>query len=607
MVSPSEQVHYEITPADPGAQLFEVSCRIAQPDAGGQRIELPTWIPGSYLVRDFAGKITRLEADTDAGPVAVEKVSKSAWQCAPCDGPLTVRYQVYANELNVRGAHIDFTHAYFNGPLVFVRPSGLGEVACTVAIRACADPRTQDWRVATSMPQQDVDEAGYGVYRAADYDELIDHPVEIGTFETQYFEAHGIPHQIVVTGRHSGDLARLGRDVKKICEAHIDLFGAPAPIDRYVFLLTVVGEGYGGLEHRWSSSLIACRDELPRFEQDTISERYRRLLGLFSHEYFHLWNVKRIRPAPVAHSDLSTEAYTRDLWIFEGITSYYDDLALLRSGVIDLKSYLELLSNTASVVWLGRGRFTQSLAESSYDAWIKLYKRDDNFPNTQVNYYTKGAMVALALDLLIRARSGSARSLDDCMRVLWQRHGAADEPLAEGVFESIAAETSGVELKDFFNAVVRGVADPPLAELLAEVGCRFDTAPVRDGERKPLKREAGTPVPPALQVGTRAVGGRIVLTTIYADGPGQHAGLCSGDELVALNGLRVTADNFQRVIEHFRPGQTIAVDFFRRDELHRAEATLDPAPDAGVAVSVDEGAGAAAVERRRLWLEGQTA
>ncbi len=607
MATSGNNLHYEITPADLGAQLFDVSCRIATPDPQGQRVELPAWIPGSYLVRDFAGKITRIEASTAAGPVAVEKRSKTVWQCAPCDGPLTVSYQVYANDLNVRGAHIDITHAYFNGPLVFVRPNGFGDSQCTVAIGRCPDPRTDNWRLATSLRQLDVDADGFGVYQAADYDELIDHPVEIGTFQTQYFEAHGVPHQIVVTGRHNGDLARLGRDVKKICEAHIDLFGAPAPVDRYVFLLTVLGEGYGGLEHRWSSSLIARRDELPRFDEVKITESYRRLLGLFSHEYFHLWNVKRIRPAAVAHSDLLSEAYTRDLWVFEGVTSYYDDLALLRSGVIDLDAYLELIGRTASVVWLGRGRFTQSLADSSYDAWIKLYKRDDNFPNMQVNYYTKGALVALALDLLIRVRSNFARSLDECVRAMWQRHGVTGEPLGEGAFESIVEEVSGVELKDFFNAVVRGVADPPLAELLSEVGCEFESAPVRDGEPKPLKLTADTPVPPALQVGTRAVDGHVMLTTVYAGGPAQHAGLCSGDELVALNGLRVTAANLQQVIDTFRPGQTVTVDFFRRDELHRVEATLDAAPDAGVVVSLDNNAGADVIERRRLWLEGKTA
>ncbi|NND58933.1 MAG: M61 family metallopeptidase, partial [Gammaproteobacteria bacterium] len=405
---------------------------------------------------------------------------------------------------------------------------------------------------------------------------------------------------------HDGDLERLARDARSICETHMDMFGQPIPIDRYLFLLTVMGNGYGGLEHRWSSSLIASRDELPRHGEKEPSEKYRRLLGLVSHEYFHLWNVKRIRPAAVASSNLLDEAYTRDLWIFEGVTSYYDDMALLRSGVIDRDSYFELLGITATIVWLGRGRFVQSLAESSYDAWVKLYKRDDNFPNTQVNYYTKGALAALGLDLLIRQRTDSRHSLDDVMRAVWQRHGVTDQPLEEGQFEAIVSEICATDFADYFDVVVRGVNDPPLIELLGHMGVRFETAPVLDGERKPMKRETGSPVPAALQVGFRNDNGHAVLTTVYTEGPAQKAGLASGDEIVAINGLRITATNFRDVVTRLRPGRVVDVDFFRRDELHQAQMTVEPAPDAAISIAIDDHADKDCQARRQLWLDGKT-
>ncbi|MDH3768905.1 MAG: peptidase M61, partial [Gammaproteobacteria bacterium] len=347
MASQPARVHYKIVPVDPGGHIFDVNCVIATPDPDGQRLSLPSWIPGSYLVRDFAGSLVDLEAHCNGQPVEAQKIDKSAWQCAPCDGALTVHYHIYANDLSVRGAHLDITHGYFNGPRVFLRVDGQEDARCTVRVERNPNERFGEWHLATSMRRADAEPQGFGVYEAADYEELIDHPFEMGTFQTQYFEAHGIPHQLVVTGKHHGDLGRVARDLKSICEQQMEFFGLPAPIDRYVFLLTVLGSGYGGLEHRWSSSLMARREDLPCCGQEKVTDNYRSFLGLASHEYFHLWNVKRIRPAAVAESDLSREAYTRQLWVFEGITSYYDDMFLLRSGAISVDAYLQLISNTA--------------------------------------------------------------------------------------------------------------------------------------------------------------------------------------------------------------------------------------------------------------------
>ncbi len=357
--------------------------------------------------------------------MAISKEAKDTWRAAPCAGPLTVTARVYAYDLSVRTAYLDATRGYFNGPSVFLCPDGRSGRACEVEIAPPAGAAFAAWRVATTLPSAGAAEFGFGAYRATDYDELIDHPVEMSDFAHVRFTAGGVPHDIAVSGRQRADLDRFARDLARVCQWQCDLFGgaagAAAPFDRYLFQIAAVGDGYGGLEHRASTSLVCRRDELPQPGAAAIDDAYVNLLGLASHEYFHSWNVKRIKPAAFAPYDLARENYTRQLWVFEGFTSYYDDLALVRSGVIDAKRYLELLGRTITTVLRTPGRHAQSVAESSFDAWIKYYRQDENTPNAVVSYYTKGALVALALDLQLRPRGAS---LDQLMRTLWERTAA---------------------------------------------------------------------------------------------------------------------------------------------------------------------------------------
>src|SRR6185312_5798088 len=304
-------------------------------------------------------------------------------------------------------------------------------------------------------------------YAADSYEELVDHPVEIGRFDLTSFEAGGVTHDVAIAGARDVDLDRVARDLARVCQWHCDLFaGAPngrAPFDRYLFLVLAVGDGYGGLEHRASTSLVCKRDELPRIGDPGLDDGYVTFLGLASHEYFHAWNVKRIKPSAFTPYDLSQEGFTRLLWAFEGITSYYDDLSLARSGVAPAERVLELLARTLTTVLRTPGRHLQSVADASFDAWIKFYRPDENSPNAGVSYYAKGAIVALALDLTLR-RHG--RSLDDLMRALWTRHGATGVGVDEDAIEALASSLAGHDLRDFFARYVDGTEDPPLAALL---------------------------------------------------------------------------------------------------------------------------------------------
>ncbi|ADG16809.1 M61 family metallopeptidase [Paraburkholderia atlantica] len=565
-------IRYTIVPSNPAAHLFQVTVTVADPDPAGQRFMLPVWIPGSYMVREFARNIVTLRGVNEAGrKVRVEKIDKHTWQAAPVKGALTLRYEVYAWDMSVRAAHLDDTIGFFNGTSVFLSPLGHEDAQCVVDIQKPQGAAYRDWRVATALAEaRGTKRYGFGEYRALNYDELVDHPVTLGEFALATFKAHGVPHDVVIAGRVIGlDMERLCNDLKRICEAQIALFepkSKKAPVERYVFMTQAVTDGYGGLEHRASTALICNRTDLPVQGRDAMSEGYRTYLGLCSHEYFHTWNVKRIKPAVFAPYDLGVENYTSLLWLFEGFTSYYDDLILVRSGVISQDDYFGLLGKVIGGVQRGSGRLKQSVAESSFDAWVKYYRQDENAPNAIVSYYTKGSLIALAFDLTIRVQTGNQKSLDDVMRLLWKRFGRdfyRGKPVGvdESEIEAIFAEASGAELAELFAEGVRGTRDLPLDALLAPFGITL--APDADKNGKP-------------SLGVRLRGGAdCALATVHEGSAAQKAGLSAGDVLIALDGLRVTGGNIDALLARYQPGAKVEVHAFRRDELRVAQVKLD--------------------------------
>lgn len=564
-------IRFTITPKDPAAHLFEITLAVDKPAPEGQLFALPAWIPGSYMIREFARNIVRIRAESGGKKIALKKLDKHTWRATPCDGPLVLTYEVYAWDLSVRAAHLDQTHGFFNGTSVFLAVQGKESLPHIVDIRRPEGDAYKAWRVATALPEHKAKRYGFGAYIAANYDELIDHPVEMGSFELATFKAHGVPHDIVITGRVPNlDMARLCTDLKKICEAQIALFEPKtkrAPMNRYVFMTMAIGDGYGGLEHRASTALICSRADLPVQGQKEISDGYRTYLGLCSHEYFHTWNVKRIKPAAFAPYDLRSEGYTSLLWLFEGFTSYYDDLMLVRAGVIDEAAYLKLVAKTINGVLRSSGRTKQSVAASSFDAWVKYYRQDENSPNAIVSYYTKGSLIGLALDLTIREETGGRRSLDDVMRTLWQRYGrdfyegkALGQGISEAEAEVLFDEVTGLKLKRFFDRYVHGTDDLPLDKLLAPFGVKLTD------DRKDAK--------PSLAVRTAREGNDCKLANVHEGGPAHQAGLSAGDILIALDGLRVTHGNLDMLLTRYRAGDTVELHAFRRDELMQFAAVL---------------------------------
>jgi predicted metalloprotease with PDZ domain len=602
MAGRNRTVQYAIVASDLAAHLFAVSLTVDAPAEDGQIFALPAWVPGSYMIREFARNIVRIRGECNGKRVALRKLDKHSWQAAACEGPLTLHYEVYAWDLSVRAAHLDQTHGFFNGTSVFLRAIGQEALRHVVDIQRPQDEACATWRVATALSEKAARRYGFGTYVAANYDELIDHPVEMGDFALATFKAHGVPHDVVITGRVPNlDMARLGADLKKICSTQIALFepkSRRAPMQRYVFMTLAVGDGYGGLEHRASTALICARADLPVLGQKEMTEGYRTYLGLCSHEYFHTWNVKRIKPAEFAPYALQAENYTSLLWLFEGFTSYYDDLMLVRAGTIDRDAYFKLLAKTINGVLRGSGRTKQSVAESSFDAWVKYYRQDENAPNAIVSYYTKGSLVGLALDVTIRSGTRGKKSLDDVMRILWDRYGReffgsgelSGLGVSESEVEALVDEVTGLKLKRFFDRYVRGTDDLPLDKLLPSLGITLID-----------KRKAEKRAKAALGVRTTRDGSDCKLANVYEGGAAHLAGLSAGDILMAVDGLRVTATNLDALLARYAVGHTVNLHVFRRDELMEFAVTLagDPAPQWELAATE----GPATVRRLRAdWL-----
>jgi len=586
-------VRYAVS-LDPLAHLYHVRCELAAA-AEGQVFSLPSWIRGSYLVRDFAKHVLRLHATVDGAPAAIERIDKRSFRVAG-RGALTLEYQVHAYDSSVRKAWLDVRRGFFNGSSLFYCPEGFEQAAFEIAIAAPDAALCPGWKLATALSEVTVDAAGFGSYRAAGYEELIDHPVEMAAFQRIDFDVDGVPHSLILSGRCEPDAGRLAADLGRVCHAQRELFGQQPQLERYLFLTQVTANGYGGLEHRASTALVCARDALPRPGQAGLRKGYRGFLGLVSHEYFHLWNVKRITPRRFAESKLAAEAYSQDLWAYEGITSYYDDYMLLRAGLLDPPAYLDLLAETATRLQRTPGRLAQTLADASFEAWIKYYQPDENTPNAAVNYYVKGALAALCLDLTLRLRS--ATSLDEVMRALWTRYGRDGQPVPESGLERIAAELSGLDLGPLFDSMLRSTAELPLAELLAEFGVkasvRAASGPADEGGRGEAK-------PAALWTGLQLRSADSGIAQVLSGSPAERAGLAGGDVLVALDGLRVGNANWSKLLDALTPERPVAVHFFRGDELLQTQLTpIAPPADTWVLTLAE--ADGAKLERRRKWL-----
>ena len=570
------EIQYTVWPADLHGHRYRVKLHIANPDPEGQIIAMPAWIPGSYLIRDFSKNIESLEARSvgvNSKALPLERIDNDQWRLPKNCSAVDILTTVYAFDSSVRAAYLDTERAFFNASSLCLSVKGQEHLPCSLAILAPEAAFADQWSVQTSMAVAKTDARGFGFYLAQNYDDLLDHPVAMGEFQLVQWQSHGTPHCMAIQGCINPiDTARLADDLKAICSATIDLFepkSHKAPFKNYLFLVNAVLNGYGGLEHRNSTALLCRRDQIPQDKVLYEENAYREFLGLCSHEYFHAWLVKRIQPKAFQPYQLDRRNHTRLLWLFEGFTSYYDDLQLFRSRRIDLKTYLKLVADNWNSILRGPGRQKQSLADSSFDAWTKYYQADENTPNAVVSYYGKGALLALGLDLQIRAFSKNKHSLDDLMRLLWQKHGITMNGIAEEGMDDLLHELLGDGFtktwKEMKSKYIFGTEDIPIQKWISSK--LILAKPKSESKLEKLK----------LQFGMRHTdsNGWLKVTHVLDGGVAQAAGLAAGDLLASINGQRITSSRWDKVLGGLTEGQSISICFYRDDFMHERLALVN--------------------------------
>jgi predicted metalloprotease with PDZ domain len=597
------QIRYQVRIPDPHSHLFEVTLTVEQPQAD-QLLQLPVWIPGSYLVREFAKNLQKLRCTQSGKAVPAVQCDKASWrvQCKP-GVALIVCYEVYAFDSSVRTAWLDATRGFFNGTSLFLKVADSEEQ--THGLEILAPIQLPDWKLATGLEPVRIAKSGFGNYRADNYDALVDCPVEMGTFWSGSFEVFGIPHRFVVAGAsESFDGAKLLVDTQAICEAEIRFWhdeptrtksaARAIPFKNYLFMLNAVHDGYGGLEHCNSTALICNRKDLPRLEQQTLAptthkqpEGYTVLLGLISHEYFHTWNVKRLRPSEFARYDYTQENYTELLWFFEGFTSYYDDLLLRRAGRIDNTSYLKRLGKTFNQVQQTPGRLVQSVAQASFDAWVKYYRQDENTANATVSYYTKGSLVALCLDLTLRSEGKT--TLDAVMRALWSRCAAG--PMTEQDLSAVLADLGGRSYAKDLARWVHSTQELPVVELLERHGVKVHREPDQVAQQLGLRVKESN---------------GLNIHQVLRGGVAEAAGFAAGDEWLAVQAFGAKASGPWRMqsledLTLYCGNAKKVIATVVRDKRLLTLALTMPKPSVALRLSVSD------VSLANRWLEGAAA
>ncbi|GAB2942499.1 PDZ domain-containing protein [Hymenobacter coalescens] len=509
-------LRYVLAMPAPQTHYFEVEMQLSGFAGRTTDVKMPVWAPGSYLVREFAKNVEDFAAQSGGKDLQVEKINKNTWRIThPGQKDFKVRYRVYANELSVRTSFLDASHGYLNGTSVFMYPEGQKQLPAQLEVRP-----HEGWKeVSTSLKP-----AGAGpsyTFVSSNYDELADSPIEIGNHKVLSFDVKGAPHRIAMYGPASYDEQRVVADFKRICESAQQVVGQN-PLDRYLFIVHNLERGGGGLEHLYSTTLQISRNAY------TTEVGYLGILGLAAHEYFHLWNVKRIRPIALGPFDYDRENYTRMLWLSEGGTEYFSNLIVQRAGFQKPQQYLDQLATGITRVENTPGNRVQSAAEASYDAWIKHYRPNENSPNATISYYDKGEVIGAVLDLMVINATKGQKSLDDVMRYLYDQYykklgrGFTDEE-----FQDAVAKVAGRRFDAFFRESVYGTKRLDYEGALGYAGLRLNAAAGQEA---------------ALGASVSTASGKPVVSTVLRDGSAWQGGLNVGDEIVAVDGLRPPTD-----------------------------------------------------------------
>lgn len=540
------EIAYTVSMPEPWTHLLKVEMRMKWNEMpAAAELKLPVWTPGSYLVREYARHVQDFAASNAAGrPLSWQKINKNTWQIQTAGvKEIVVKYAVYSNELTVRTNELNDEHGFWNNAALLMFPKDKLNAPSTVTVEPYGN-----WKIATGLAKTDRPNTFY----AENFDILYDSPFEVSNFKETTFAVHGVPHRLVITGDGNYDLKQIAEDTTKIANEGVKIFGE-LPIKDYTIIVNL--RGGGGLEHLNSTALQWSRFGFkPRM-------RYIGFLNLVAHEYFHLWNVKRIRPDALGPFDYENENYTRLLWFAEGGTAYYESVLLRRAGLITDKELLATKAGMIEQLQSRPGRFQTSLEEASLDAWIKYYRQDENSVNNQVSYYDKGEIVAMMLDLTIRNASGGGRSLDDVMRYLYTEFYKKDRNFSPADLQQAAEKMAGKSLDEFFAKYVRGREEIDYAGIFKPLGIDVQIS-------KPNEKKA------YLGANLAEENGRLTVRSVPADTPAYQQGLNYGDQIVAIDGNRATLSFLQSYISELSPGDKVKLTIFRFDQLREMTITL---------------------------------
>ncbi|WP_337843512.1 PDZ domain-containing protein [Rheinheimera sp.] len=557
------KVRYQIELKDPVAHLIQVRLEFSPTTDDDMVLSLPAWIPGSYMIRDYAKHLQGLNACDPEGALPLRQLDKQSWRLSHRGLPVQLSYLVYAFDLSVRGNYLDDQLAALNPCALCLAVQGQTDAPLELTISA---PQQRDWQVATGLQAADGTKfLGQGLYYAQTYQQLIDSPLLLGNLQCQQFMVAGIPHYMVLAGEPATDITRLCTDLTSICEAQVRVFGGlPADLTQYWFLSWVTDKGYGGLEHMNSTLLLLSHQDLPHpLRPDESTEAYRSFLGLCSHEYFHTWWVKRAKPAQFLPYQTDRELYTAQLWLYEGFTSYFDDLALVRSGKMTVAQYLTTLEQSINKVSLLPAESVQSVADSSFNAWTKYYKQDENAPNAVVSYYLKGSLIALCLQARLQQQG---LSLEHLMQQAWLAFGASGKGSLEDDFVELTRHYAGHDVADALESWVHQAEPLPLEQCLTQLGLKVSYR--ARSHPKDWSGSAGSQYP-ARDFGavTSGTAEGVQVLQVLLGSAAHKAGLMAQDLIIAANHKKVTEASLLQALADTEPGRTLTLHLFRRQRL----------------------------------------
>lgn len=576
----ADMLTYHIVPENLAEHVFNVKLSIPASRHNVIHLSLPAWIPGSYMIRDFSKNIHSIEAvSPNKKKSSIRQLDKQTWQVENAALGLELTYQVYAFDLSVRGAYLFDEYAFFNGTSTFLEVKEFTEnSSLPILVNIVNNQLANGWQLCTSLTKQTVKElAGNATHSfiCEDYQELIDHPVLMGVVQKHTFEVCGVRFHFVLSGNNETDVERICNDLKPLCKHHLDLFGG-IPEKDYWFITLLCEDGFGGLEHRASTALMFPRFDLPmRCEELVITEQYQQFLSLCSHEFFHAWNVKRIKPELMIAPDLRAEQYMEQLWIYEGFTSLYDDLSLARTKIISAQRYAEILGENVTRLNRAQGRHKQTITQSSFDAWTKFYKQDAGSHNHIVSYYTKGAIIALALDISLRQLSGNRFSIDNVMQLLWSNYGVNNIGTPNDVIQTLCKTHFNIDISLFLDIAIYTSMDLPLDTLVQTIGLKLNLRSRSTPDDKGGKANKDT-IKHAFGATYKDQGSGVMLQTMQDGSPIVQAGAQIGDVMIALGQWQVHAGNLQRLLDN-QQTSTVDITILRQGRLIRSKLPIQTA------------------------------